>query len=78
LPVLNEAAIAGESSTGYEDAAGKGPFECANCVYSDERDGISTCGQIEMLRYSKQPLHRSRRVVDPHGCCEYVKRRGKG
>jgi hypothetical protein len=71
---IDISAVKGESGTGYEDAAGKGPFACHNCKYF--RPVENSCGQRDMLLKSKQPLVGGRRKVDPNGCCEFVERIG--
>lgn len=72
---VNQSDIHGEEYTGYENSD-KGPFECRNCKYSDEN---STCGQSVMMEHSKLPKEDNGRVkIDPHGCCEYVDRKGNG
>lgn len=73
MPEVDQAEIKGERGTGYEDPAGKGPFECGNCNYF--RNG--SCGQKTMMAVSRQPkLPGGRIKVDFHGCCEYVERKG--
>lgn len=72
---IDQNEVKGEDHTGYEDSDNKGPFECRNCTYSDEN---STCGQQIMMEYSKKPRAENGRVkIDPHGCCEYVDRKGE-
>lgn len=71
---LNISAIKGEKGTGYEKFDGRGPFECGNCNYYRASD--SSCGQKDMMKFSKQPrLRNSRVVVEERGCCEYVERK---
>ena len=72
---IDSSKVKGEPGTGYEAPDGRGPFECANCRYFSA--GASTCRQSTMTRVSKQPREKDGRVqVDPHGCCEYVERKG--
>ena len=76
LAGINQAAVLGEAGTGYEDANGKGPFECGNCEYF--RPSNSSCGQKDMKARSKRPRTDDDRVkVEAKGCCEYVDRIGK-
>jgi hypothetical protein len=74
--LINVAAIKGETGTGYEPSAGKGPFACNNCEYF--RSGDSSCGQKDMFKYSRLPRTNkdARPIVDPEGCCEFVERMG--
>lgn len=73
--MLNEKAIKGEKYTGFEKAGDLGEFECGNCRYFDGE----SCGQQDMMEYSKQPrVKGSRRVrVDAEDCCEYISRVGR-
>jgi hypothetical protein len=69
-----QAEIRGESGTGFEKGASKGPFECGNCRYFDG----DSCGQKTMMARSKQPnLASGRILVDSDDCCEYVDRMGR-
>lgn len=73
-PKLNVSAIKGERGTGYEKFDNKGPFECGNCEYFRASD--NSCGQKDMMKFSKQPRLRSGRVVvEERACCEYVERK---
>ena len=73
--MINEKVIKGERNTGFEKGGKLGEFECGNCRYFDG----NSCGQPDMMRYSKQPrASDSRRVlVDEEDCCEYVDRVGR-
>jgi hypothetical protein len=72
--MLNEQAIKGEANTGFEKRGDKGPFECGNCEYFDGK----SCGQKDMMKFSKEPRETSGRVkVDADDCCEYIERKGK-
>lgn len=74
--MINEKAIKGEASTGYEGPKG-GPFRCSNCSYFNaSTDG---CHQDDMKENSKRERLPSGDVlVEPHGCCEYIERKGNG
>ena len=69
---IDISAVKGEPGTGYENAAGKGPFACHNCEYFRPID--SSCGQKDMLQKSKQPRVGGRVKVEALGCCEFVAR----
>ena len=70
---IDSSKVKGEAGTGYEAPDGKGAFECANCRYFS----AGTCGQSTMTRVSNLPRAKNGRIeVDPHGCCEYVDRKG--
>lgn len=74
--LINIEAIKGEKGTGFEVRGSKGPFECGNCEYF--RAGENSCGQKDMMEYSKQPkLPNGRIVVGAEDCCEYIERIGK-
>jgi hypothetical protein len=74
---IDISAVQGETGTGYEPAANKGPFSCANCEFFRSVD--NSCGQDDMLKKSKQPRTSDGRIkVDPNACCEYVARVGNG
>lgn len=73
--LINVAAIKGETGTGYEPSAGKGPFSCANCEYFRATD--TSCSQKDMIKYSRQPRTKDAQpIVDPYGCCEFIERMG--
>ena len=71
---INQFAINGEKNTGFEKRLNKGPFECGNCEYFKD----FSCGQEDMMKYSKQPKKENGRVeVDAKDCCEFVERVGR-
>jgi hypothetical protein len=71
--VINEKAIHGEKNTGYEGPEG-GAFRCSNCTYFNATS--DSCGQEDMMKYSKREKLPSGRVeVDAGGCCEYIERK---
>ncbi len=73
---INSASVHGEQGTGYESENDLGEFECENCSYFQKSD--SSCGQKDMMKWSKEPRTEDKRVVvDPEGCCEYVERVGR-
>ena len=70
---IDASEVKGEPYTGYEAPADKGPFECGNCRYFS-----GGCGQKTMKDKSRLPRNNKGLViVDEHGCCENVDRRGK-
>ena len=73
MTLINQSAIKGEASTGFERRGNKGPFECGNCHYF--RD--NSCGEENMMKFSKQPKLKNGRIqVHSQDCCEYVERVG--
>lgn len=80
IDLLDVSEIKGEKGTGFEprlvNGVDKGPFECGNCEYFDER--LGACGQKDMIKRSKRPRHKDGRpVVGGRDCCEFVDRIGR-
>ncbi len=68
--------IEGEPITGFEKAGKLGEFECGNCYFFDVKS--SSCGQVTMMTFSKQPRLPNMRVkTGEEDCCEFVQRTGR-
>lgn len=74
LVKINSSNVEGETGTGFEkrnEGRKSGPFECGNCEYFLN----NSCGQEDMMKYSKQPrLSNDRVVVHKEDCCDYIDR----
>ena len=72
--MIDQSAIIGEPNTGFEKVGNKGPFKCGNCEYFHN----NSCGEKNMMEYSKEPKTKDGRVVvAANDCCEYIKRVGR-
>lgn len=63
----------GEPETEYERSKDLGQFSCSNC----EHFSAGVCEHPIMIAVSKQPRRKGKPVVDPEGCCKFVRRKGE-